>query len=320
MRWAPVRCAAGFLVCLAASLGAQSPRVESLRPQVTARLTPDSVGVGEPVTVELRVRAPVGSTVRFPALPDSTEAVEPLDPRAIRDASTASILDRTAVYRLIAWDTGQRVVRFGDITVSRDGAETTFPVRLPPVRVRSVLPTDTARRVPRDARPPMEVGGDWWRLLVGLVVLAALGWLSWRAWRRRAASQAARGPDAAAVAEQGFAHAARLGLVEAGEPGRFVLMHVDVLRRYLAARFPLAAPSRTARETIDALAAGEFPILPERVAALLLRAEPIAFARAPVDPEEARALAAEAKGIVRDVETALKARQLSDARIRRRPL
>lgn len=311
---------APLLLLVSATLGAQAPGSSTLRPQVTARITPDSVGVGEPVTVELRVRAPIGSEVRFPALPDSSEAVEPLDPRAIRDASTASILDRTAVYRLIAWDTGQRAIRFGDITVSRDGAETAYPVRLPAVRVVTVLPADTAKRVPRAARDPMEVPGAWWRLAVGLVVIAFLAWLSWRAWRRRSQTAATRGPDAATVAEQGFAHAARLGLVEAGEQGRFALMHVEVMRRYLGARFPQAGPSRTAREVIDALSGSEFPILPERVVALLLRAEPIAFARAALSGDEARVIAAEAKAIVREVETAIKARQQSDAKIRRRPL
>lgn len=311
---------ATLLLLMATSLGAQASREVVLRPQVTARITPDSVGVGEPVTVELRVRAPIGSEVRFPVLPDSSEVVESLDPRAIRDASTASILDRTAVYRLIAWDTGQRAVRFGDVTVSRDGAETAYPVRLPPIRVHSVLPADTTQRVPRGARAPLEVPGGWWRLAVGLVVVASLLWLTWRARRDRARQHSQRGPDAAVVAEEAFAHAARLGLLDAGEHGRFALTHVDVMRLYLGARFPQAGASRTAREVIDALGGAEFPILPERVASLLLRAEPIAFARAAVSADEARALATEAKAIVREVETALKARQLSDAKIRRRPL
>ena len=288
--------------------------------QVTARITPDSVGVGEPILVELRVRAPIGSDVRFPALPDSSDVVEPLDPRLIRDASTASILDRTAVYRLIAWDTGRRVVKFADITVARDGAERRYAVNLPTLRVRSVLPADTTRRLPRDARDLLTIAGTLWRLWLGLVVVAALAYLSWRAWRRRTTVRASLGPDAAAVAKDGFAHAARLGLLEAGETGRFALTHVDVMRRYLAVRFPEAAPSRTAREVAHALVGTDFPVLPDRVAELLLRSEPIAFARAAVSVDEARGMAAEARAIVGEVETAWRARAERRTRIQRRPL
>jgi hypothetical protein len=309
-----------LLVLCATVLPAQASRAAATAAQVTARITPERPGIGEPINIELRVRAPVGSEIRFPALPDSSEVVEPLDPRAIRDASTATMLDRTALYRLIAWDTGQRVVRFSDITVTRDGAETRYPVRLPTLQLRSVLPADTAGRVPRDARALIAIGGGWWRWILALLVVGVLGWFSWRAWRRRALARAAEGPDAAALADDAFAHAARLGLAEAGEHGRFALTHVDVMRRYLAARFPQADLARTAREVSDALVGAEFPILPERVGDLLLRTEPIAFARSAVSADEAHEIATEARAIVRDVEMAWRARRDGETKVRRRPL
>jgi hypothetical protein len=277
-------------------------------PVVSARMTPDTVGVGEAITIELRVRAPAGSDVRFPAVPDSSEQVEPLDPRMIRDASTAELVDRTAVYRLIAWDTGSRELRFGDITVGHAGAERRYRVTLPQLRVRSVLPIDNASRQPRPARDLLMVPLWWWRLAVGGAVVLALAWFSWRAWRRRVASRVDLGPDAAAAARDRFAHAEALGLLEAGELGRHALTHVGVMREYLAARFPVADRSRTGHELVAALAGADFPILPERVRDLLVRSEPIAFARAPVSPEEAREIAREARAIVKDVETAVRTR------------
>lgn len=310
-----------FLLAICASVGAAQGTSTPLRqPLVTARITPEAVGVGQPVVVELRVRAPIGAEVRFPVLPDSSEIVEPLDPRSIRDASSGTMLDRTATYRLIAWDTGQRVVRFGDITVVRDGAAVTYPVRLPTLRVRSVLPADTTKRIPRPARALFTIGGGWWRLWVALAVILTLGWFAWRAWRKRRHSRAVQGPDPSSVAADGFAHAARLGLLEAGEHGRFALTHVDVMRRYLGARFPQAGPSRTAREVAEALTSAEFPILPDRVVELLLRSEPIAFARATVSADEAKRIAVEASAIVRDVETAWRARTATAVKVRRRPL
>lgn len=300
-----------LLLLLARALAAQdaTPRRGA---QVTARVSPESPAIGEPITVELRVRAPAGSDVAFPALPDSAEAIEPLDPRAIRDASTSEWLDRTAVYRLIAWDTGARTLRFGDVRVSAGGAEQAYRVSLPAIRVRSVLPADSTGRIPKGPRALVEAPSAWWRLWVALAVVAGLGLWAWRAWRRHTA-RPEPGPDAGRVADAAFRHAAALGLLDAGEHGRYALTHVGVMREYLTTRFPQARPSLTAREVAEALMGAEFPILPERVADLLLRVEPIAFANAPVDADEARAIAREAQGIVRDVETAWLARRASAA-------
>lgn len=296
-------------------------------PLVSARVTPEAPGIGEPIVVELRVRAPVGSEIRFPALPDSAESVEPLDPRALRDASTASLVDLTAVYRMIAWDTGARVLRFEDIVVRANGAEQRYRVNLPTLRVRSVLPADGASRVPKAGRGPLEVASGWWRIWLALAVLLALAAWGWRAWRRRHGAVAPPGPDAGVLARDAFDHAAQLGLLEAGEPGRHALTHVAVMRQYLARRFPEAPASLTPREVAGALVGAEFPVLPERVVDLLVRTEPIAFAAAPVSADEARAIGAEARAIVNDVETALLARAefASNGRglrrkIRRRPL
>lgn len=300
-------------VALLLLLAVAEARAQAPATQVSARVSPESPAIGEPITVELRVRAPAGSVVRFPDLPDSNDVVEALDPRAMREASTAEWLDRTAVYRLIAWDTGARVVSFEDISVSTDGAERRYPVRIPTLRVRSVLPADSTGRIPRPPRALLEVSGGWWRLWVALAVVALLGWFAWRSWRRRH-RVVDDGPDAALVATQGFAHARALELLDAGEPGRHALTHVQVMREYLAARFPEAGLSRTAREVSEALRGVEFPILPERVADLLLRAEPIAFAAAPIAPTEATEIADEARGIVADVEAAWQIRRTSVAR------
>ena len=295
----------GAPVVLGSAQAQDAPRA----PLVSVRVTPESPGVGEPITIELRVRAPLGSEVRFPALPDSAESIEPLDPRAMREASTATLLDRTAVYRMIAWDTGSKVVRFEDIIVTANGATQRYAVSLPTLRVRSVLPPDSASRVPRAARPPLEIDRGWWRLWVALAVIAGLAFWAWRAWRKRRSDEEPVGPDAALVAEDAFRHAAALGLLDAGEIGRHALVHVGVMRAYLARRFPQANASLTPHEVATALIGADFPVLPERVVDLLLRSEPVAFANAAIDASEARAMADESRAIVRDVETAVRARR-----------
>lgn len=291
---------------------------------VTARVTPEAPAVGDAITVELRVRAPIGAEVRFPVLPDTGTRIEPLDPRAIRDASTADGLDRTAVYRLIAWDTGTVALAFGDITVTRDGASQRYPVELAAVRIRSVLPADTALRVPRPAADPLDAPSMRWRLWVALAVMLGLAVASYQRWRRWQRARAHAAPDAGGTARMGFAHAESLRLLEAGEPGRYLLAHIAVLRRYLAERWPVAGADLTAHELAYALPRGDFPILPDRVVSLVSRGEGVAFGRADLDAGEAQRLGQEAAGIVEDLETVWRGRraqQTADGkRIKRKPL
>ena len=275
---------------------------------VTARITPEEPAIGEAITVEVRVRAPAGSEVRFPALPDSLERLEALDPRAIQDASTRNFVDRTAIYRVIAFDTGTARMRLGDVTITRDGATRRHPVNLPGLRIRSVLPADSTGRVPRPPRAFLEVTTVPWRWMVALVVIAVLAYWGWREWRASRAARLAAGPEVAERAVSGFAHARALNLLDAGEHGRHALAHVAVLRRYLSDRFPAAALSLTAAELDPILRGDGFPVLPDRALEVLARAESIAFAHAPATAADAEAIAVAAVSLVRDVETALHAR------------
>ncbi len=86
------------------------------RPVVGADVRPQSVAVGEPFTVRVRVRAAAGAVIRFPAVPDSAGSVEAVDPRAIEDGSTSTVFDQTATYRFIAWEPGRRDVPLGAVS------------------------------------------------------------------------------------------------------------------------------------------------------------------------------------------------------------
>src|SRR5262245_33176717 len=93
-------CALPSMICaLAVSTAAhaQDPR----QALVTASVSPDTVTIGEPFTVRLRVRAPKVATIKFPEVPDAAGGVDPLDPRAIEEGPTGDFLDRTAVYTFV---------------------------------------------------------------------------------------------------------------------------------------------------------------------------------------------------------------------------
>ncbi len=287
-------------------------------PVVSARRSPEAPGIGEPIVVELRVRAPLGTEVRFPVLADTGTRLEPLDPREIRDASTTTRLDRSAVYRLIAWDTGSVSLTWDDIVLVQGGVERRYPVTLAPIQIRSLLPSDTALRVPQPAREPVETYSWHWRLWLAIAVIAALAWWGLRRWREERAEWARRAAeDAGRIAREGFAHAATLELLAAGEAGRHLLMHVTVLRRYLARRWPGAGAHLTATELHAALRDSPFPILPDRVVGLVARAESVAYARAPIAAEEAETLGVAAQGIGADLETALEVRREQEDGLRR---
>jgi hypothetical protein len=323
----------GFLALLLVLQGTAAParapdnataRAPSRVPTVTAKVTPEAPAIGDPITIELRVRAPAGAEVRFPVLPDTGTRIEPLDPRAIRDRSTADGVDRTATYRLIAWDTGSVDVAFSDVTVRRNGVEQRYPVQLRRLRIRSLLPADTTLRVPKPAADALDAPSVRWRLWLGLAVLLALliaSYCRWRRWRRERADAP---PDAIGAARAAFVHARELNLLEAGEPGRHLLAHVGVMRRYLAERWPVAGADLTAQELAHALPRGDFPILPARVVILVSRGEGVAFARARIENSEAQTLGVEAAAVTEDLETvwaARRAEQTADKkRIKRKPL
>lgn len=292
-------------------------------PTVSARVTPEQPAVGEPITVELRVRAPRGTLVRFPVLPDTGTRIEPLDPRSISAAGLSGEVDETATYRLIAWDTGSVALTFADVTLERDGRVTRYPVRVGELRIRSVLPRDSAGRVPKPARGPLDAPTMPWRWFVALAVIAALAWIGWRRWRAHRAALATLDPGAVVRAREAFAHVRGLDLLAAGESGRHALAHVQVLRRYLAERWPDLPASLTATELEQRLGVGDFPILPDRLVRVVASAEQVAYAGTALAPEAAERLAVDVTGVVDDLEKAWRARQaklVEESRIRRKKL
>jgi hypothetical protein len=285
---------------------------------VSVSVVPETVTVGEPFTVRIRVRAPKFATIRFPAVPDTADAIEAVDPRATEDEGDAEMIDRTAIYRLVAWDVGRHTPRFANVVVGTGGAMQQYPVSLPAVAVRSLLPDDTLQRVPKGVRDPIAPPGSLWKiLLLSAVLTAALAWF----WRRRRSRRAAAPPpevDPFVDSAASFEALDALGLPAAGEPGRHVIASVDLLRGYLARRFPDMRESLTAEEMERAVAASDLPVLPQRLNALLRRESSLRFARAGVSADEALALGKESQAIVRDIQAAYEARvRAMDRRPRR---
>lgn len=276
---------------------------------LSVSIAPETVTVGQRFTVRVRVRAPKVAMVTFPEVPSASDGVDPVDPRVIDDGPPGDVLDRTATYAFAAWDVGVRAPKLDPVTVSVGGRAQRFVVGAPSVVVRSLLPKDSAHVAPREARDPIPLPGRLWQYTI-LALLVAAGLLWW--WRRRHSARAAvgerRAGEAWDEARKAYATLDTVALAAAGETGRHVIAHVDVMRTYLARRFPTVDAGLQARDATTQLMEVDFPVPVRRVAALLERDAEVRFAHAAVDAREAEALAHEARDITDQVQLAHEAR------------
>jgi hypothetical protein len=279
---------------------ASNPATTSITVQAGAVVDRDTVTVGDVVHLTVRVRAPLGATVNFPAGLDSLAPVQALEPPVVRDGTDSSVVDRIAVYRLSAWDVGRQPIRLGDVVVQSDDGDRQVALTLPVLFVRSVLPADSALRVPKPVRDLLAVRPPipwwWWALAALAALLIGLGIWWWRRRRRRAAGPTG---DPFADAEAAFVRIERLRLPEAGEPGRHAALMTDVVRRYLAGRIESASLSHTTGELLGALR-GVATVPFDQLQRLLYEVDPVKFAAAPVSAPRARELGELAKSIVRE--------------------
>ncbi|HEX6942314.1 MAG TPA: hypothetical protein VF128_05270 [Gemmatimonadaceae bacterium] len=270
---------------------------------VTVR--PDTVHVGDPFTVSIRVRAPLGASIEFPASPDSGGPVEPLDPVQINTTADSVGVDQTAVYRLAAWRVGSFNVPFADVLVKQEIGSRRVEVSGVFIHVASVLPPDRANIEPRPQRAVFTFGLPWWiwalAAAVAIAILTLLVWL-WRRRRRRPTPREAP----YVIAEREFNRIEALGLLGAGERTRHVTLMVEALRDYLAAVVTGASTAQTSNELSSAMRRSGLGAY-ARCAALLSEVDLIKFARRPVTTDRAAALGKEARAIGAAVNAALMA-------------
>jgi len=292
------------MLVLALLVALQGAEVDSVAaPRVTVAVRPETVTVGQHFEVVVSVSAPVGARIAFPVGPDSSRSVDAVDPRALSAPHDGAAVSQTALYRLAAWDTGQQRAHFGEVVISVGATARHVPLTDVGVYVRSVLPPDTALRVPRPARGLILVSHRRWIVpLAAALALLVIAALLARFLRRRRPAPVP--DDAVTMAMREFARLDTLHLVEAGERGRYVTLAAGALRDYLGRRIPEADRALSTEELLQRLSARrELPLA--RLARLLQETDLIKFAHRPVGRERARELGREARLLVNDVERAL---------------
>jgi len=293
------------LACIGALVFAAAAGAQQAPIQRGVVVQPESVTVGDPFRVVIRVRAPLGSVIEFPAGPDTADKVEPLDRVVVTPGTDSSAVEQTATWRLAAWDVGRRMLRFPDIVVRQGNQVRRVAVgRDVSVEVLSVLPEDTTLHVPKPARAVFTFGPPWWWWLIVALAAVAVGTLFWWWWRRRRqAPGIQRSPYEEALEE--FDRIEALGLVGAGEFGQYASLHADVVRVYLSRVFPQARPSLTTTELLHALR-GEDRVSPSRLQRLLHEVDLVKFAAQLIPAARARELGTESRALVGAVEESLR--------------
>jgi hypothetical protein len=291
--------AALTLACLVPGM-APVAQTAPFQVQSAVVVRPDTVRVGEPFVVAVGIRAPAGATIVFPEPPDTTHVVQGVDPRHVRTGSDGAFVEQYADYRVAAWDVGRQPIVLADVVVRLGSAEHRIRLDGYSVFVGSVLPADTALRVPKPARALVaEPGIPWWLWALVAAAATAAAYALWRRLRRRHREPASSVVpiDPFARAEREFTRIESLRLVEAGEGGRYVSLMVEVVRDYLSARYLEADLSLTSGELLRALRQRD-GVPRGRLERLLDEVDLIKFARRPVSRQQAIELGHEARAVV----------------------
>lgn len=266
-------------------------------------VTPDTVLVGQPFILLVKVHAPAGVRFEFPNGPDTTteNGVRPIE---LRGQKAVSPLGDTAValYQLVAWDIGTQPLRMGEVRLTLGGLERRAPLSAASVFVQSVLPAQEAERVPKPARPlivlPVFNWWPWIALAIAVILSSLLAWAWWR-YRNRPIAPI----DPYVRAQREFARIEAENLLENDAAREHLTRMVDVVREYLAARVPGVRRSDTTSELLRAIQP-QGPVegqLPQ----LLERGDLVKFARAKAPRDEALKAGMSAHEIVDHVEARL---------------
>jgi hypothetical protein len=284
------------------ALTQQSPATP-LPVQMGYRVNPDTVIIGQPFNLFVKIAAPMGVRFAFPAGPDTAmqNGVRPIE---LRGEKIVSMLGDTAValYHLVAWDIGVQPLRIPDVLAALGSAERRLPLSGASVFVRSVLPADTSLRIPKPPRPliVLPVFNWWpWLALAAAIIAVILLWWAWRRYRNRPKAPV----DPYVRAQSEFERIERIGLLDTDRGPEYLALMVDVAREYLAARVPGVRRSDTSSELLQTMQPREG--VEAQLPSILERADLVKFAQADATREEARDAAAAIRAIVDHVEARL---------------
>jgi len=279
-------------VALSASAEPIETRVESGPVSARLQLSPGEPTIGDPLLVELEVRAESGVELLMPEFGEALDhfAIVDFSQRESADEDGGTVAQQS--YRLNPSRSGKQsipalLVEFIDRRPGRAPApegEDAYELLTEVIdfEVASVLPDDAPlefRAALGELGPRETSGVNGWAVGLGaaaaLVIAALLGYRGWIVWRARARRHSAY--DIARGELDGLLMAPRPG---AADMDAFFVKLSGVIRRYLEDRFALRSPELTTEEFLEELAASpEFLRSQRRVLRdFLRRADLVKFA------------------------------------------
>lgn len=283
-------------VCATRGVAQQLPESAG---RVTFRVLPETVTVGQPFELRMTIVPPAGRIGIAPAVPDTGGIIEPLDPADVtRRGDTLRVR-----YRLLAWQTGVLTIPLGPVLMRRDSSDISVTGDMRVV-VRSVLPTDSVRRVPRDARAlfatPARWWERWWQWMLGALAIFSALYLLHR-WRTRPRIATVVDDTPLSRADAAFARLESRQLTAAGEGGRHVALAAEIVRQYLADIEPSLTPSLTNAELLAA--AAPIVALPQRrLVQLFQQVDAVRFGGMRTDSATAQRVGGMARELVREID------------------
>ena len=252
---------------------------------VATGAAPDTVTVGDPFRVLVRVSAPPGARVEFPPVLARNDTLGALGAAPQVQVSAAG--QHTATYRAVAWIPGAPQAPPAAIRVLLPGgAVQAYRVQPPLPFIRSVLPADTTGvrpRGPKDVWGRDSAGSFPW-LLLGLAAAALVALVAWWFSKRRQ-----RGALAPPVDPRERALAAITDLVPEDTEAFYVQLSA-ILREFVAAYSPEWGLDLASRELLNRLSAESTSAdQVGTLAALLGAADGVKFARSRPGTMEAEA-------------------------------
>ena len=286
-------------VVLAAPLRAAGAQVAAdSAGRVTFRVLPETVTVGQPFMVNLRAVPARGRTAIAPPVPDTGGVVEPLDPAVVTRRGDTLLVR----YRLIAWQPGVITIPLAPVRMTR--AQSEIPVATDiRVVVASVLPPDSASRVPKPSRGLFPAAtpwwARWWKWLLGIAAALCAVYLAHR-WRTRERPVVEHTATPITRAEAAFARLDARALPALGEGGRHVTLATEIVRQYLAEIEPSLPLTLTNVELLDAARPiGGIPGI--RLSQLLEQSDLVRFSGARTTTETVGQVSGLARELVREM-------------------
>jgi len=217
---------------------------------VTASIDRDTITVGDPIRLTVRLEAQAGENAALPVIDDERIApFEILEVSPIQEETAGGVRRVSRAYRITAFRTGAHEI---PSFRSDAGGEASAPI---PVAVLSIG-IDPSGEI-RDVKPPIAFGrGPLVYVLPALLLLlaAAAALFVLRLRKRKKIPAPVLGPvdlrPAHVIAAERIGRLESEHAASAGVPRAFYFKLSSIVREYLDRRFALPAPERTTREIL----------------------------------------------------------------------